>query len=150
MGRRRKEKGAAVSLFPFLSILACVIGVLTLIISALAVAQMDTPEMASVEAVEAAESERQAELKKIAELENKIDEARDSSSDSQKENIDKQNEVRKLKLAVDNAIQENAIPKPAPKIPIVDEDKHKLKLEQLLKEIADTTTEIAQVVPARS
>ena len=39
MGRRRKDSGMQVSLFPFLSILACVIGSLTLIITALAVAQ---------------------------------------------------------------------------------------------------------------
>ncbi len=39
MGRRRKNKGMEVSLFPFLSILACVIGSLTLIITVLAVVQ---------------------------------------------------------------------------------------------------------------
>ena len=41
MARRRKEEAEAVSLFPFLSILACLIGVLTLMITALALGQMD-------------------------------------------------------------------------------------------------------------
>ena len=47
MARRRRKKGVSVSLFPFLSILACVIGTLTLMITALALGQMDTDEMAS-------------------------------------------------------------------------------------------------------
>ncbi|MFG0334632.1 MAG: hypothetical protein ACF8TS_14850, partial [Maioricimonas sp. JB049] len=41
MARRRSDDGEAVSLFPFLSILACLIGVLTLMITALALGQMD-------------------------------------------------------------------------------------------------------------
>lgn len=40
MGRRQKSEGEAVSLFPFLSILACVIGTLTLMIAATAISQM--------------------------------------------------------------------------------------------------------------
>ncbi|MFT7640709.1 MAG: hypothetical protein ACI9G1_002453 [Pirellulaceae bacterium] len=142
MGRRKKGKGDVVSLFPFLSILACVIGVLTLIISALAVAQMDTPELASVEALETAEKQRSADLNKIAALEKKIAELRETSSDIQKESVDKLNRVKQLKLAVDNAIIENSQPKPAAKLPVADEDKHKLKVEQLLKEIADAAAEI--------
>ncbi|MBI1375162.1 MAG: hypothetical protein GC159_20780 [Phycisphaera sp.] len=41
MGRRRNKSAPSISLFPFLSILACVIGVLTLLISALALGQID-------------------------------------------------------------------------------------------------------------
>lgn len=41
MARRQKKPGYVVSLFPFLSILACVIGVLTLLITAMALGQMD-------------------------------------------------------------------------------------------------------------
>ena len=40
MARRKKSDGEAVSLFPFLSILACVIGTLTLMIAATAISQM--------------------------------------------------------------------------------------------------------------
>jgi len=42
MSRRRQRSRQSVSLFPFLSILACVIGVLTLMITALALSQMNT------------------------------------------------------------------------------------------------------------
>ena len=44
MARRAKKEQEGVSLFPFLSILACVIGVLTLMITAVALGQMDKPE----------------------------------------------------------------------------------------------------------
>ena len=42
MARPRQAEGPSVSLFPFLSILACIIGVLTLLITALALGQMNT------------------------------------------------------------------------------------------------------------
>ena len=48
MARRPAEEDG-VSLFPFLSVLACVIGTLTLMIMALALGQMDTEEVASAE-----------------------------------------------------------------------------------------------------
>ena len=54
MGRRRKSDAESVSLFPFLSILACVIGVLTLMITALALGQMDTEEVADLNVLETA------------------------------------------------------------------------------------------------
>ncbi len=41
MVKKKKSEGETVSLFPFLSILACVIGVLTLMITAMALSQMD-------------------------------------------------------------------------------------------------------------
>ncbi|NOX53289.1 MAG: hypothetical protein GXP27_02400, partial [Planctomycetes bacterium] len=52
MARRRKGEEQGVSLFPFLSILACVIGVLTLLITGLAVGQMDRPEGRKAERAE--------------------------------------------------------------------------------------------------
>jgi len=50
MARRNRGGAPVVSLFPFLSILACVIGVLTLIITALALSQLDPAEVERVEA----------------------------------------------------------------------------------------------------
>jgi len=44
MGRRRRKKGETVSLFPFLSILSCLIGSLTLMISTMAMVQIDPSE----------------------------------------------------------------------------------------------------------
>jgi len=44
VAKKKKSEGETVSLFPFLSILACVIGVLTLMITALALSQMDNQD----------------------------------------------------------------------------------------------------------
>jgi len=52
VARRRRSDALAVSLFPFLSVLACVIGTLTLLLAALAIGSVTGP---SLEAVEMAE-----------------------------------------------------------------------------------------------
>ena len=57
MGRRRDREDTDVSLFPFLSILACIIGVLTLLISTLALSQMDSDVVVQAEEYESVESE---------------------------------------------------------------------------------------------
>ncbi len=65
MARRPAEEDG-VSLFPFLSVLACVIGTLTLMIMALALGQMDTEEVASAEDYEAIK-------RKLAEVQEEIE-----------------------------------------------------------------------------
>ena len=57
MGRRQESGDNEVSLFPFLSILACIIGVLTLMISTLALSQMDTEAVVAAEAYEKLEED---------------------------------------------------------------------------------------------
>ncbi len=52
MPRRRFFDDEDVSLFPFLSVIACLIGVLTMMISTMALAQMDGEEIAVIEAWE--------------------------------------------------------------------------------------------------
>jgi len=72
MARRKKGNDLAVSLFPFLSILACVIGVLTLMITALALGEMDKrvdpEEVARTERIEKMDADIEtfdATLKKL-------------------------------------------------------------------------------------
>ncbi len=73
MAKRKADSGAEVSLFPFLSILACIIGCLTMVIVALSIIQMDK-EGREPEEVERAkaylklEKEKDADLEKISEL----------------------------------------------------------------------------------
>ncbi|MBB3205372.1 vacuolar-type H+-ATPase subunit I/STV1 [Rhodopirellula rubra] len=52
MARRRNSSDDDISLFPFLSIIASVIGVLTMMIATLALAQTDTPDVAQIEEFE--------------------------------------------------------------------------------------------------
>jgi hypothetical protein len=68
MARRRGGEDEGVSLFPFLSIIACVIGVLTLLISTLSLAQMGTEDVASLEQYEKIKQELeelQAEIERL-------------------------------------------------------------------------------------
>ena len=55
MARRAKTK-VTVSLFPFMSILACVIGTLTLMLTAMALGQMDNDVVLSAERYEKVET----------------------------------------------------------------------------------------------
>lgn len=64
MAKRRKKDDLKVSLFPFLSILACVLGILTLMITAIVIAQID-PEAVN-EKIEDALSEDQEFQQKLA------------------------------------------------------------------------------------
>ncbi len=60
MGRRRKDAEETVSLFPFLSILICVIGILTMMIAGLALSQVsNTVDKNDAEAVRQAEERQQ-------------------------------------------------------------------------------------------
>lgn len=72
MARRKDAGEEEVSLFPFLSILSCVIGVLTLLITAMAISQMDTPEIVEAENIEELVSEDQNLTTQIAMLESTV------------------------------------------------------------------------------
>ena len=63
-GRRRREADD-ISLFPFLSILASIIGVLTLLISTMALTQMDSEDFASLEQFEKVQRDLKEMLEEI-------------------------------------------------------------------------------------
>ncbi|MFW6059475.1 MAG: hypothetical protein ACODAQ_04805, partial [Phycisphaeraceae bacterium] len=69
---RRKKNTLEIEMFPFLSVLVCVIGVLTLMIAAIAMAQMDSD---AVEAIEEAE-QHQRNLEQIEAYEDQQQELR--------------------------------------------------------------------------
>lgn len=74
MGRRRRAEDDGISLFPFLSIIACVIGVLTLLISTMSLAQMGTEDVASLEQYERIQRELEKLLAEIEQLRSEMDE----------------------------------------------------------------------------
>lgn len=85
MAKRKKDDGATVNLFPFLSILVCIIGCLTLIIVVVNLMAMGKGEGRTSEEVERAQEF--IVLKK--------------------EKEDKQKQLDKLKLEIENIIQKN-------------------------------------------
>ncbi len=74
--RRKSDASQSVSLFPFLSVLACVIGTLTLMIAALALGQMDNPAVVSAEQFNLEKQRLEAEQKLIAEIEKQLQEVK--------------------------------------------------------------------------
>ena len=86
MARARQSTGQEVSLFPFLSILACVIGVLTLLITALALGQMNTKS--DDEKVRRAE-DYLAMRKRLPELRKKVEELRKLLAEAEVEKLRK-------------------------------------------------------------
>ena len=73
MARRPRGEDDDVSLFPFLSIIACVIGVLTMMISTLALAQMNNPDVALIEAYEKSAGELSDAEAEVARLKKLLD-----------------------------------------------------------------------------
>lgn len=72
MARRRKTNDDDISLFPFLSIIASVIGVLTMMIATLALAQTDTPDVAEIEKYEQTQKDLKKAKERIEELKREI------------------------------------------------------------------------------
>ena len=69
MPRPRKRSATALSLFPFLSILACIIGTLTLLITATAIGEIADPVDETLHAERLAENqEKRAEVSRLAKL----------------------------------------------------------------------------------
>ena len=97
MGRRQDNGDNDVSLFPFLSILACIIGVLTLMISTLALSQMDTETVVAAEEFEKVESDLKAKTEELAKLQSQVDKANNRLS---KHAGDKQKKLAELKKQV--------------------------------------------------
>ncbi|MFG0261489.1 MAG: hypothetical protein ACF788_03775 [Novipirellula sp. JB048] len=73
MARRPRASDDDISLFPFLSIIASVIGVLTMMIATLALAQTDTPDIAQIEQFEQSEKELAAIEGEVEELKREIE-----------------------------------------------------------------------------
>lgn len=72
MARRRNSSDDDISLFPFLSIIASVIGVLTMMIATLALAQTDTPDVAQIEEFEEKTKQLKQADDEIEELQREI------------------------------------------------------------------------------
>lgn len=137
MARRKKSSAQAVSLFPFLSILACVIGVLTLMITALALGQMDTEAIADLEVLEQAPKRIEEEQKKaeqaqqeIEKLKRTLSRKRGSAGDLQSKILVKKAELEKLLDQLEKAKEDE--PK-LPPIQVVD----KKQLEQRLAKLRE-------------
>ena len=91
---KKKKTDLEISLFPFLSILACVIGILTLMITAIVIAQID-PEAVN-EKIETALEDDEEFQKKIEERKKELDALREEIERIKKDPFKKL--IRKRKI----------------------------------------------------
>lgn len=147
MGRPRKKRKQEVSLFPFLDILACVIGNLILIITAVVLEQVDTKPVAEAARIDDLEAEAERQQAKAADLQKQLDQLLERSGVA----TDRLAEVRakiaaaKQKL-VDAQKRAEAVTKPVQQPPPMAADLKKLEEErtQLEAELKELERQIAE------
>jgi len=141
VARRRKNK-QAVSLFPFLSILACVIGTLTLMITAMALGQMDNDTVASAEKFQKVKDQLQKDVDLIRRLKAEIARIEAQADDVQKQLAEARLKLDRLEREKDELFRENEQDgQPPPiEIPTFDPAKSKKRLEELQSELARQDT----------
>ncbi len=136
MARRKRKTKLTVSLFPFLSILACVIGTLTLMITALALGQMDTDTVARAEKYEKASRQLETDRDVIRRMKIKISQVEAYAGGKLKELADARRRLDRLqreKLSILRA--KDGEKPPVVLIPTVDPEKQKRELSQLEDEL---------------
>jgi len=141
---RRRKKSITVSLFPFMSILACVIGTLTLMLTAMALGQMDNEVVYSAERYKKVEDQIQQEQLLLRKLEEQLKEAAAGVDEAlMKANL-RREELERQIAALQDARE---APAEIPDIPPVDEERHTKRMEAMQKELAQVNEEIARLQP---
>ncbi|MBQ80678.1 MAG: hypothetical protein CMJ66_11990 [Planctomycetaceae bacterium] len=134
MARRQKKK-QEVSLFPFLDILACVIGNLILIITAVVLESVDSDKLAEQFANEAVQQQTEQNLQAIRELEESLKKLKQDSISSDARVQKAQQQLVEAERAQREA-QGRLLNVPPPPPPPDDEDTAELKKRELeIKEI---------------
>ena len=139
MAKRKRSDKLAISLFPFLSILACVIGTLTLLITAMALGQMDNDTVASAEEYQRIQDAIKKERQLIETIEARIKKAEEEAGDALKKLADARVKLEELLLEKESLLasvdKTGDKKKPPTEIPTVDEEKHKKRMAQIQEEI---------------
>lgn len=141
MGRPRKTRKQAVSLFPFLDILACVIGNLILIIATVVLEQVDTRPVAEAARLDTlTEEARQAEAKAAA-LQKQLDEFQERSGVARDTLKQTQAKIAAAKQRIKDAeTRATKASQPAP--PVADMTAELRKLEEQQKALEARTKEL--------
>ncbi len=137
MARRHRAK-LVVSLFPFLSILACVIGTLTLMITALALGQMDDNSLNEQLRLDALKRQLEADLKVIEQLKAEIARFENHADDLTKRLVESERQLRELEQRTKELIaQRNKEPEAEIEVIVVDLNAHKERMAKLQEELEE-------------
>ena len=141
MARRQKKK-QEVSLFPFLDILACVIGNLILIITAVVLESVDSDKLAEQFANEAIQQQTEKNLQTIRDLEKSLEKLKQDSISSDARVQKAHQQLVKAERAQREA-QGRLLDVPPPPPPPDDEDTAELKKREL--EIQEIIAEMKRI-----
>lgn len=137
MARRHRTK-LAVTLFPFLSILACVIGTLTLMITALALGQMEDSSLNEQLWLDALKRQLEADLKLIEQLKAEIARFENHADDLMKRLVESERQLRELEQRTKQLIaQRNKEPEAEIEAIVVDLNAHKERMAKLQEELEE-------------
>jgi len=101
MARRRRPEPDDVSLFPFMSVLASIIGVLTLLIASMALAQMDNSTVVRAEQYEKLRKKLDSRAQEIKELQQQVSSRADNAGEKQKEIANQRELLEQLQNQLD-------------------------------------------------
>jgi len=107
MARRRRQLSDDVSLFPFMSILASIIGVLTLLIASMALAQMDNSIVARAEQYEKLRKQLDVRSQEIEALQQQVSAGAGNASEKQKEITSNRKQLEQLQIQLEQIRQQN-------------------------------------------
>ena len=141
MARRQKKK-QEISLFPFLDILACVIGNLILIITAVVLESVDTDKLADLFQNEAIQKQTEENLATIRGLEERLEKLKQDSSSSDSRVQKAQQQLVEAERAQREA-KGRLLNVPPPPPPPDDEDTSELKKRNL--EIQEIIAEMKRI-----
>jgi small-conductance mechanosensitive channel len=141
MGRPRKTRKQAVSLFPFLDILACVIGNLILIIATVVLEQVDTQPVAEAARLDTLAEEAERAEAKAAELQTQLDELQKRSGVARETLEQAQAKVAAAKKRIKDA-EARASKASQPAQPVPDVTAELRKLEEQWKVLEARTKEL--------
>ena len=139
---RRKKKKQEISLFPFLDILACVIGNLILIITAVVLESVDTDKLADLFQNEAIQKQTEENLEAIRGLEERLEKLKQDSSSSDSRVQKAQQQLVEAERAQREA-KGRLLNVPPPPPPPDDEDTAELKKRNL--EIQEIIAEMKRI-----
>ena len=141
MARRQKKK-QEISLFPFLDILACVIGNLILIITAVVLESVDTDKLADLFQNEAIQKQTEENLATIRKLEERLEKLKQDSNSSDSRVQKAQQQLVEAERAQREA-KGRLLDVPPPPPPPDDEDTAELKKRNL--EIQEIIAEMKRI-----
>ena len=110
MARRRRTEPDDVSLFPFMSVLASIIGVLTLLIASMALAQMDNSTVVRAEQYEKLRKKLDTRTQEIETLQKQISSISGKAGEKQKEIANYREQLEKLQNQLDEIRRKNNQP----------------------------------------